>query len=537
MKKKLGDLLKESGILSEEDIIRALEYKKDGQKLGDVLLERGLITEEQLIQVLEFQLGIPRIALQRYPIDREALTYVSKDFAKKNLLIPIQVKEGTITVAMNDPIDYYAIDDLELSTGLQVSPVMATKQEIINAIHQYYSGDRNRIMDEENDNEAPAIRYVNQILERGITLGASDIHIDPSNEEITVRYRVDGMLRTDRILPKDVQNSLTARIKILADLNITESRLPQDGRFRTTIHKTAVDVRISTLPTVYGEKIVLRLLDLSHVLKKLTEIDFSQDIHQSYVQLIEKPSGLILLTGPTGSGKTSTLYASIHYLNNEQVNIVTIEDPVEFQLPGVNQVQVNQSIGLTFAKGLRSILRQDPNIIMVGEIRDKETAEIAVRASLTGHLVFSTLHTNSAVGAIPRLLDMDVEPFLVVSSVSGIMAQRLVRRICPDCKKERPLTSVEQTLFTKYNLNVDTVSFGQGCERCKHTGYRGRMAIHELLVIDDKVREMLMNHASVSAIRDHLRNSSMAFLVEDGLQKIKDGWTTIEEVLRVTMEE
>ncbi len=453
-RKKLGDLLKESGLITEDQILVALEKKKRDQKLGDALLELGVITENQLIEVLEFQLKIPSVSLYNYPMDTKLLSFVSKEFARRNLAIPIKQESNTLTVAMNDPMDYYAIDDLEISTGFQITPVIATKEDILQAINRYY--DLNDAKDEEflyEGDDAPAIRIMDQLLQTGVHLKASDLHIDPNEKSLLVRYRIDGVLRTERTLTKSIQSALTARLKILASLNITESRLPQDGRIRTLIDQIPVDLRISTLPTVFGEKIVIRILNLQNALMKLTDLDFSAYHYEKYQKLIDKPSGLILMTGPTGSGKTSTLYASINQLNQEGVNIITIEDPVEYQLEGINQVQVNSGIGLTFAAGLRSILRQDPNIVMVGEVRDTETAEIAIRASLTGHLVFSTLHTNSAVAAIPRLIDMDIEPYLVVSSLTAVVGQRLVKRICRDCKTEREATEFEKNIFQRRGSN------------------------------------------------------------------------------------
>lgn len=539
VKKKLGDLLKESGLLNETDIVEALRDKKQGQKLGDTLLEKGMITEQQLLEVLELQLGIPSVSLYRYPVDEKLTDFIPKETAQKRVLMPLNQKENTITVAMNDPMDYYAIDDLELSTGFEIKPVIASKEDILQAINKYYDLKDTEMTGESviSSEDAPAIRIMDQILQTGVDLRASDIHIDPSEVNISVRYRVDGVLRKERVIAKRMQNPLIARTKILANLNITETRLPQDGRIRLAVNDKPIDLRISTLPTVFGEKIVIRILDLSNALKKLSELDFSEENLHNFQQLIAQPSGLVLLTGPTGSGKTSTLYSSINQLNSESVNIVTIEDPVEYQLDGINQVQVRSAIGLTFAAGLRSILRQDPNIIMVGEIRDTETAEIAVRASLTGHMVFSTLHTNSAIAAIPRLFDMDIEPYLVVSSLSGIMAQRLVKRICKDCKESRPVTKMEREIFAKRGQNVEYLMEGKGCNSCKQTGYKGRIAIHELLVIDDTVRHLMMNSDSISEIKDHVKKNGMQFLLDDGLLKVKQGVTTLEEVLRVATED
>lgn len=537
--KRLGDLLKDAGLITEEQIEQTIQSKKSGQKLGDALLEKGFITEQQLIEVLEFQLGIPHISLFRYPIDTNLMSLVSKDFARRNILIPLKREEDQLIVAMNDPMDYYAIDDLQISTGFQISPVISTKDEIYQAINKYFNMKETEItVEESNDpDDAPAIRMMNQILQAGVQMKASDIHIDPQETKVLIRYRVDGVLKTERTLPKSMQNSLTARVKIMSNLNITESRLPQDGRIKTQVEMTPVDLRISTLPTVYGEKIVIRILDLGSTLNKLSELGFNKVNYRRFLKLIEQPSGLILITGPTGSGKSSTLYASLNHLHTDDVNIITIEDPVEYQIEGINQVQVNSSIGLSFSNGLRSILRQDPNIIMVGEVRDSETAEIAIRASLTGHLVFSTLHTNSAIATIPRLIDMDIEPYLVVSSLSGIVAQRLVRKICRDCREAYEPTEMEADLFEKRGIKAGEVYKGKGCNSCQYSGYRGRMAIQEILVIDDEIRQMMMNNQSIAKIRQYAWKTGMIFLVDDGLLKVKQGLTSTEEVLRVAMDE
>jgi type IV pilus assembly protein PilB len=542
-RKRLGDLLVEAGLITEDQLQEALNTKKEAQKLGDALLEKGYITEQQLIEVLEFQLGIPHITLYRYSIDTSLMSIVPKDFARRNLLIPIKKEGNQLTVAMYDPMDYYAVDDLRLSTGFQISQVIATRDEILSAINKYYNleeftdddYEKTTQSTSEDGENAPAIRLVNQILTSGIQQKTSDIHIDPQETNIVVRYRIDGVLKTERSLPKSLQSVLIARIKIMANLNITETRLPQDGRIKMDLDFTTVDLRISILPTIYGEKIVIRVLDLSNALSKLSQLGFNKVNLQRFVKLIERPSGLILLTGPTGSGKTSTLYSAINHLNTDEVNIITIEDPVEYQLAGINQVQVNHQVGLTFANGLRSILRQDPNIVMVGEIRDTETAEIAIRASLTGHLVLSTMHTNSAIGTIPRLIDMGIEPFLVVSSLAGIVAQRLVRKVCQECKVEYSPTEMEQNLFNKRGLKVDKIYRGKGCQTCRETGYRGRVAIHEVLVVDDNIRNMMSNNNPVNAIRDYALRNGMIFLIDDGLLKVKQGLTTMEEVLRVSL--
>ncbi|WP_182200447.1 GspE/PulE family protein [Paraliobacillus salinarum] len=536
-KRKLGDVLKENELITEQEIIQALEQKKPEQKLGDALVEQGYITERQLLEVLEIHLKINSVSLYRFSIDVELIDLVQKDFARQYILLPIEQRENILTVAMNDPLDYYAIDYLELSTGFTVKPVIATKDDILQAINKYYDMGSVYTDDEMDADDAPAIRVLDQILQTGVTMKASDIHIDPTETKVIIRYRVDGTLRSEKTVPRKLQNALIARVKILSELNITETRLPQDGRIRLMIDTKPVDLRISTLPTVFGEKIVIRILDLSNIFKTLTELDFSEATLNKYSEAIKQPSGLILLTGPTGSGKTTTLYGSINELNQEDVNIITIEDPVEYQLEGINQVQVNSTVGLTFAKGLRSILRQDPNIIMVGEIRDRETAEIAIRSALTGHLVFSTLHTNSAIAAIPRLFDMGVEPYLVVSALSAVMAQRLVKKVCPDCKKKRPISEMEKQILKNRPIEINEVYEGPGCDGCRHTGYRGRLAIHELLIIDEKVKSLMMNQSNMSEIKAYLKDNQMRFLLDDGLLKVKNGLTTIDEVLRVATEE
>ncbi|WP_077358346.1 GspE/PulE family protein [Virgibacillus halodenitrificans] len=537
-RKRLGDLLKDAGLVTEEQVMEALETKKEDQKLGDALLEHGYITERQLIEVLEFQLGIPHVSLYRYPVDENVLQFVSRDVAQKNYIIPLKFQDNSLMIAMKDPMDYYIIDDLELSSGFPISPVIAAKDDILFAINKYYfKSEKANISDSEGTptDEAPIIRLLDQLLTTGIQLKASDIHIDPQEQHVNIRYRIDGRLQTENTVPKQMQNALIARIKILADLNITQNRLPQDGRIKTTVGVTPVDLRISCLPTVHGEKIVVRILDLNNALMNLDDLTFSKQNMITYQELIQQPSGLILLTGPTGSGKTSTLYASIQRLNQDNVNIITVEDPVEFQMEGINQVQVNSAVGLTFANGLRSILRQDPNIIMVGEIRDQETAEIAIRASLTGHLVFSTIHTNSAIDTIPRLIDMGVEPYLVVSSLSGIVAQRLVRKICRDCRTEREPSKMEKEIFEKNGMEVERVYYGVGCNVCHQQGYRGRIAVQEVLTVDETIRSMLLNNRSVSEIRAYVAAQNFQFLIHDGLDKIKQGLTSMEEIMQVSI--
>ncbi|WP_044339500.1 GspE/PulE family protein [Rossellomorea aquimaris] len=548
-RKRLGDLLVESGLLTEEKLQTALREKGIDQKLGDAILQKGYITEQQLIEVLEFQLGIPHVSLFRYPFDPKLFHLIPKEVAKRNLIIPLKKEGDKLFVAMADPMDFYTIEDLRLSTGFYIETSIATKDDILRSINKYYDMDESfeelkgmgneppPLEDEAlTDQDSPIARLVNQLLSNAMTQKASDIHIDPQETKVHIRYRVDGILRTDRSLPKHMQSMLTARIKIMSQLDITEHRVPQDGRIKTNIDFRPIDLRVSTLPTVYGEKIVLRILDLSSSLNDLGQLGFNSLNLKRFQDLIDRPTGIVLITGPTGSGKSSTLYAALNKLNSEEVNIITVEDPVEYQLEGVNQIQVNTNVGLTFAAGLRSILRQDPNIIMVGEIRDRETAEVAIRASLTGHLVLSTIHTNDSLSTVTRLIDMGVEPFLVATSVSGIVAQRLVRKVCRDCAQEEIPTVREKEIFDRRGMTIEKVIRGRGCASCNMTGYKGRMAIHEVLVVNDEMKRIIMNNESLSTLREVAINHKTIFLLDDGLFKVKQGLTTTEEILRVAIE-
>ncbi|MBE2920672.1 Flp pilus assembly complex ATPase component TadA [Anoxybacillus flavithermus] len=547
-RKRLGDLLIEAGLITKEQLEETLKEKAPGQKLGDALLQRGYITEQQLIEVLEFQLGIPHVSLYRYPIDPKLMNLVPKEFAKRNMLIPLKQEGDRLFVAMADPMDFFAIDDLRLSTGFHIEVAIASKDDILRAINKYYDIDdtveeflnivpQQEPREQENivEDDSPIVKLVNQILQMAVEQRASDIHIDPQETKVVIRYRIDGILRTERALPKHMQGMLTARIKILANMDITEHRVPQDGRIKMNIDFHPVDLRVSTLPTIYGEKIVMRVLDLGAALNDLNKLGFNKVNLQRFIQLIEQPTGIVLITGPTGSGKSSTLYAALNRLNGEHVNIITIEDPVEYQLEGVNQIQVNPNVGMTFAEGLRSILRQDPNIIMVGEIRDRETAEIAIRASLTGHLVLSTLHTNDALSTVARLIDMGVEPFLVATSLSGVVSQRLVRRVCRDCQEEHEPTKREVDIFARRGLKIEKVMRGRGCPMCNMTGYKGRIALHELMVMSDEMRKVILNGEPLSKLREIAIKNKMIFLIDDGLLKVKQGLTTTEEVLRVSI--
>ncbi|MEH7010535.1 ATPase, T2SS/T4P/T4SS family [Neobacillus niacini] len=547
-RKRLGDLLIEEGLITPEQLQTVLNEKAPNQKIGDALLQRGYITDQQLAEVLEVQLGIPHVNLFHYPFDTNLFSLISKETAKRNLIIPLKKEGNKLYVAMVDPMDFIVIDDLRLSTGFQIETVIATKDGVLRAINKYYnvdedleelfddlsSNDRGRD-DDVTDLDSPIVRLVNQLLTNAVIQKASDIHIDPHETKVVIRYRVDGVLKVERVLPRHMQSVLTARIKIMANLDITEHRIPQDGRIKLNLEFHPIDLRVSTLPTVYGEKIVMRILDMGAALNDLTKIGFNTLNLKRFSELIEQPTGIVLITGPTGSGKSSTLYAALNKLNSEQVNIITIEDPVEYQLEGINQIQVNTNVGMTFAAGLRSILRQDPNIIMVGEIRDKETAEIAVRASLTGHLVLSTIHTNDSLGTITRLVDMGVEPFLIASSLSGIVAQRLVRKVCRDCGEIQEATKREVEIFARRGMKIDKINRGKGCPSCNMTGYKGRIALHEVLVLNDEMRRVIMNDDSIQNLRELAIKNKTIFLIDDGLLKVKQGLTTTEEVLRVAI--
>ncbi|KOP64991.1 type II secretion system protein E [Bacillus sp. FJAT-18019] len=549
-RKRIGNLLVESGLLTNEQLQIALTEKKPHQKLGETLLELGYITEQRLIEVLEFQLGIPYVSLFKYPIDTKLINIVSKEMAERNKLMPLKKEGNKLYVAMVDPMNFYAIDDLRMSTGFDIEVVIATRDDINKSINKYYGlvdnmddllgvelGSKEKEEDTVIDEDSPVVKLVNQLILAGYQQRASDIHIDPQEGEVIVRYRVDGILRTERKFPKHMHPMIVARIKILSNLNITEYRVPQDGRIKINLDGNTIDLRVSSLPTVYGEKIVMRILDLGSSAIDLKRMNLHPLNYERFIQMIEKPTGIVLLTGPTGSGKSSTLYSALSQLNSPDVNIITVEDPVEYRLEGINQVQVNTTTGMTFAKGLRAILRQDPNIVMIGEIRDTETAEIAVRASLTGHLVLSTIHTNDAISTITRLVDMGIEPFLVAASLSGIVSQRLVRRVCQECKMTMEASEREKEIFENRNLHIETVFRGKGCAACNMTGYKGRIAVQEILVIDDEIRRMIMNNLSIEAIREAAVRKGTIFLIDDGLMKVREGYTTTEEVLRVAISE
>lgn len=549
-RKRLGDLLVETGFLNKEQLEKALiVQKKTYERLGKVLINLGYITEEQIIEVLEFQLGVPRIVLADMEISREVAATIPLALAERYKAIPVKKSGKKLTLAMVDPTNFYAIDDVRMVSGCDVEPMIALENDIMLAISQSYGvhdlvekavsklrpEDGTAFTEMQTAEDAPIIGIVNSLFSQAIRERASDIHIEPQDKTLRVRFRIDGVLREISAFTRDIHAAIISRIKIMGNMDIAEKRLPQDGRIMITENGREIDVRVSTLPTILGEKVVMRILDKKTVILDVGKLGFSAINLQKYSKLYTQSYGMILITGPTGSGKTTTLYSTLSVVNSPDKNIITIEDPVEYRLDGINQVQVNIKAGLTFAGGLRSILRQDPNIVMLGEIRDRETADIAIRAALTGHLVLSTLHTNDAAGAITRLIDMGVEPFLVASSVLGVVAQRLVRLACPECKQAyTPSADSIERVFLDIPSDQDIVLYrGAGCASCGHTGYKGRMAIHEVMPVSVHIRELINRRASTDEIALAARQEEMIVMREDGIQKAFNGLITVAEVMRV----
>lgn len=554
-----GKLLS-SGLLTGEQLAKAKqESQKTGLLLEKAIIKLGFLTEEDVGGIIAEDIGVPFMDIKNYIVDPEVIKLVPEALAKKYNAIPLFKIQDTLTIAMINPSDIIAIDEIRLkSKAGVVEPVLATKSAIEQAIDQYY-GTKGSLEDligqidktkfgkipeeigakalQAIAQEAPIVKLVNLVIMQAVKDKASDIHIEPEEDTLRVRYRIDGALHEVSSPPKHLSSAIISRIKILAHMDIAEKRKPQDGKIQLKVENKDIDLRVSTFPTIHGENVVLRVLDKSSILLGMGDLGFQEEDLKNFEKLIKRPYGIILVTGPTGSGKTTTLYAALSTINSVDKNIITIEDPVEYQLPMIRQTQVNPKAGLTFANGLRSILRQDPNVIMVGEIRDKETAEIAIQAALTGHLVFSTLHTNDACGALTRLIDMGIEPFLVASSLIGVVAQRLVRVICKQCKEEYHTTAdMLKTLGIKETEKVKLYR-GKGCRDCKETGYRGRTAIFELLVINEKIREFVSEKASSAAIKQEAVKIGMKTLRDNGLNKAEAGITTVEEVLRATQEE
>lgn len=545
VRKRIGDILVEEGLVSSDQVEIALSLMETNEKLGDTLVRAGYVTENQVLEALEKQLGIRKVTINDFDLDAKLLRMLSEDYVRENKVVPLTFEDNKLLVAVADPLNYYIVDDLRLMTGYNVDMVMAPRSEIETIISRHYGIERSldqlilNINDksftniEDQSDETPLIRLVNQLLLSAISQKASDIHIDPQENEVLVRYRIDGVLIVEKTFPKLMEKQLVSRIKIISGLDITENRRPQDGRIKMVVEGYPLDLRISILPTVTGEKVVMRILSLQTTIGNIQKLGLSNENINKVKRLIAQPNGILLVSGPTGSGKSSTLYASLNQLNKPDVNIITIEDPVELQLKGINQVQVNPEIGLTFANGLRSILRQDPNIVMVGEIRDVETAEIAVRASLTGHLVLSTIHTNDSAGTVTRLVDMGIEPFLVSSSLVGVVAQRLVRRSCQDCGEWVPATERERHLFSEVGMSIEKVYRPRGCNSCNGKGYVGRIAIFEILEMNDRLRSMINSGKNELDIKEEAIRSGLKLLIQDGFEKVKEGITTTEEILRV----
>jgi type IV pilus assembly protein PilB len=566
--RRLGDLLVREGLINQEQLQRALaDQKGSNEKLGSILVRLDFINEDQLIDFLSKQYGIPSITLTQLDVDSEVVKLVPAQIARKYEVLPIKRSGNQLTLAMADPTNVFAVDDVGFMTNLQVVPVVASQGAIRKAIDRLYEAQTGGIADvisemdtaladvevvegedenwakadifelKESADEPPVVRLVNMILVDAIRRGASDIHLEPYEKVFRVRFRIDGVLHEIMTPPKRLEAALTSRVKIMASLDIAERRLPQDGRIKLRYNQREIDFRVSTLPTIFGEKTVMRILDKDSLQLDLAMLGFDAWSLEQFTRAIHQPYGMILITGPTGSGKTTTLYSAIHTINSPDVNIMTAEDPVEYNLKGVNQVQVNEGIGRTFAAALRSFLRQDPDIILVGETRDLETAQIGIRAALTGHLVLTTLHTNDCPSTVARLLDMGIPPFLVSSALTLILAQRLGRKICKDCKQ--PYDADEESLVPYGHVpqGLGTVQFykGKGCHTCSFTGMKGRVAIYEVMPITDELREMILRNAPTAEIRELALSQGMKTLRQNALQKVLEGTTTIEEVLRVTV--
>lgn len=553
-RKKLGELLIEAGCVTQEQVEKALEMQKEtGLKLGEILIKENYVSEEQILKVIQFQLGIEYIDIRKVYIDEETVKMIPEETCRKYCVIPIEVLNGELVIAMNDPLNYYAIDDIKLCIPLPVKPVISSEPDIINAIEKFFGKQTAERAVQEFEKEyvfndvktdelehskeidnAPIVKYVNTIIENSIRNNASDIHIEPEDDDIRVRIRVDGILSEIMSSPLNMLNAILTRIKVMADMNVAEKRVPQDGRIAFKIDGKNIDLRVSTIPTKYGEKVVMRVLDKTNFLLSKTNLGLTPHNMKIFDRLVEKPYGIILVTGPTGSGKTSTLYTILSEVNDIKKNIITLEDPIEYNLKGVNQVQLNPKAGLTFASGLRSILRQDPDIVMVGEIRDAETAEIAIRAALTGHLVLSTLHTNDAPGSISRLTDMNIEPFLVSSSLIGVIAQRLVRKICPNCRTQYTPDDRELHILGMDDEKELKLYKGAGCRLCSNSGYKGRTAIFEIMEVTKELRLLIDARTPTDLLRDQAVKEGMTVLKESCKQMVIEGKTTVDELVRIT---
>jgi type IV pilus assembly protein PilB len=556
---RIGDLLVEAGLISASQLQQALQVQRQtGERLGRVLVSLGLVTEQDILNTLEMQLGIPQINLAEN-LDIQLIRNFPEALLRRHRVVPVKKEGNRLLVAMSDPLNVVAFDDLRLATGLEISPVLAKEQEIDDALKKAFTlsglekaftevpagteAAEMQVLDlaaeRPEGSEGPLVRLVNSLIVQAVNEKASDIHIEPQEKKVLVRFRRDGLLREVMTLSPQIRLPLVSRVKIMAGMDIAEKRLPQDGRIQIKLGGRNIDLRVSSMPTIFGEKIVLRILDKSVGIMPIDELGFEEYNLSRFLNLLRHAYGMVLITGPTGSGKTTTLYAVLNRLRSPELNIVTIEDPVEYVLEGINQTQVNVKAGLTFASGLRSILRQDPDVIMVGEIRDRETAEIAVRAASTGHLVFSTLHTNDAAGALTRLIEMGVEPFLVASSVLGVVAQRLVRVLCPYCRqKYSPAPDAAERMFMGASPADELTLYAPGrCARCDQTGYRGRVSIQEVLNVTGSIRNLVNLKFPADEIKRQAIKEGMVTLQQDGINKARRGLTSIQEVMRVAYSE
>jgi len=561
-REKLGQILLNEGLITEEQLDKAIELqKKEGTRLGETLINLGIVTEKDIVIAMAKQLSIPYASyskgLLRPAENQDLAKMVPEDYARKNMLLPISVHMNSLTVAFVDPLDLIVIDNLKRMTNCEINPIIATKSDLQRAIDEFYGKEdllKDAVTnsyeleefkpekDAEGDlslddliaraEEAPVVKLVDLILMQAIKDRASDIHIEPCKNKINIRYRIDGVLYEIPPPARHLLPAIVSRIKILSNLDIAERRLPQDGVFFVKVENKGIDIRVSTIPAIFGEKVVMRILDKSATPLSLGDLGFSPEELERFRKAIISPHGLILITGPTGSGKTTTLYAALNEIKSPRKNITTVEDPVEYKLEGINQVQIKPSIGFTFASALRAFLRQDPDIIMVGEVRDLETAQICIRASLTGHLVLSTLHTNDAPSAISRLIDIGLEPYLISSSLIMVGAQRLVRRLCPECKEAYETTPIMEKDF---GIKQELLYRPKGCDYCGHTGYKGRVAIYEIILMNDKLRELITKGAPLGEIKENVKETGALSLFQSGIKKVEEGMTSIEEVLSITL--
>lgn len=565
-RKRLGEILVAGKLITQEQLDHALSIQKQlGMRLGETLIYQQLVTEDDILRTMQSQLGLTSVDLTRVVVHERILALLPESVIRRYNVLPIDLTNGALMVAMIDPTDYYALDDLRIASGTIVRPVLAKKEDLLRAIDRYYGKSeaakaaREYVKQtgmaqaqvaatsqgalasvtpftraEGEDEATPIIRFINMIIENAVNNLASDIHIEPMEKELRVRFRIDGILREIMRTPINMANPVVSRIKIMGDLNIAEKRLPQDGRITYPIGQKAIDLRVSTTPTMFGEKVVMRILDKSSIILKKEALGIQGNDLVLLDDLLARAYGIVLVTGPTGSGKTTTLYTMLNQLNTSEKNIITLEDPVEYNFEGVNQMQVNPKAGLTFASGLRSILRQDPDIIMVGEMRDNETSEIAVRSALTGHLVLSTIHTNDAASAITRLIDMEIEPFLISASLVGIISQRLMRKICPQCMTEYPASKRDKLLLGVRDNEELSLKKGKGCNYCHNSGYKGRTAIFEIMPVHAGHRHLIDRRATSDELRDYAISQGMNTLQKAAANMVLAGVSTVDELLRVT---